>query len=39
MGFSYHGVTGTLDVKPGDHEMEIETLPLQIRDGELHYFE
>ena len=38
-GFTYHGVFGTLDVKPGDHEMGFEEVSAQIVDGDLRYFE
>ena len=39
MGFTYHGVFGTLDVKPGDHEMGFDEVSAQIVDGEINYFE
>lgn len=38
-GFTYHGVFGTLDVKPGDHEMGFDEVSAQIVDGEINYFE
>ena len=38
-GFTYHGVFGTLNVNPGDHEMGFSVVPAQIIDGEVNYLE
>ena len=36
-GFIYHGVFGTLDVKPGEHSFSFPLHPAQVVDGEIKY--
>jgi len=38
-GFIYSGVFGSIDVKPGEHDITFPLHPAQIVDGEVKYLQ